>query len=128
MSVDADIDGQRTNELTERIIGAAIEVHRILGPGLLESTYTAALSIEFEAAKIRYRQHVGIPAFYKGHLLGEYCLDFIVEDLVIVEVKSVERISPVFDAQVLTYLRVAQKHVGLLINFNSRLVSSGVKR
>src|SRR5436190_3005089 len=101
LHTNANADEQRTNELTERIIGSAIEVHSMLGPGLLESTYTAALSIEFEVAKIQYRQHVGIPAFYKGHLLGEYCLDFIVEDLVIVEVKSVERISPVFDAQVL---------------------------
>jgi GxxExxY protein len=119
---------QQINKLTEQIIALAIEVHRVLGPGLLESTYIAALSFEFEAAHVAYERNVAIPAYYKGHLLGEYRLDFVVDNLVVVEVKSVERMLPVFDAQILTYLRVASKHVGLLINFNSRLVTAGVKR
>src|SRR4051812_26222592 len=114
--------------LTETIIGLAIEVHRALGPGLLEQTYAAALCIEFDLAGISYHREVRVPAVYKGHLIGEYRIDFIVEDAVIVDVKSVERMAPIFDAQVITYLRVTKKRVGLLINFNSRLVTEGVKR
>src|SRR5437879_1586281 len=116
------------NDITKQIIGCAIEVHRVLGPGLLEATYEAALCIEFDNAAMRYQHQVRIPAFYKGRLLGEYRIDFIVADVVIVEVKSVERAHPVLDAQLLTYLRAADKRVGLLINFNSRLVTDGVKR
>src|SRR5437667_7103971 len=101
------------NKLTERVIGFAIDVHRILGPGLLEHTYAAAMCIEFDDARIKYEQQVRVPAYYKGRLLGEYRIDFIVESLVIVEVKSVERMNPVFEAQMLTYLRAAEKHVGL---------------
>ena len=114
--------------LTERIIGCAIEVHRALGPGLLEASYEAALAIEFEMAKLHFqRQHV-IPVFYKGQSIGEHRLDFLVEDGVVVELKSVERFDPIFEAQVLTYLRLSGKHRGLLINFNSRLLKDGVKR
>lgn len=116
------------NELTERIIGLAIEVHRNLGPGLLESTYEAALCIELEAAGLRFRQQVAYPVIYKGRTIGEYRLDLLVEDAVVVEIKSVERYDPVFAAQVLTYLRVTGAKVGLLINFNSRLLKDGVKR
>jgi len=121
-----DLDA--VNRLTERIIRFAIEVHRILGPGLLEHTYAAAMCIELDHARMRYEHEVRVPAYYKGRLIGEYCIDFIVEDLVIVEVKSVERAHPVFDAQLLTYLRVTEKRVGLLINFNTRLVTEGVRR
>jgi GxxExxY protein len=116
------------NVLTEKIIGLAIEIHKVLGPGLLEPTYASALCIEFDAAGIRYERQLRVPALYKGHLIGEYRIDFLVQDLVIVEVKSVERMPPVFEAQVLTYLRVLEKPVGLLINFNSRLLTEGVKR
>ena len=116
------------DELTEKIIGCAIEVHRELGPGLLESTYEAALCVELEDAGLRYERQVGMPVVYKGRTLGEYRLDLVVGDRVVVEIKSVERLDPVFDAQVLTYLRVARKPVGLLINFNSRLLKNGVRR
>jgi len=116
------------NHLTERIIGSAIEIHRALGPSLLEQTYAAALCIELQLARISYQREVRVPAMYKGHLIGEYRIDFIIEDLVIVDVKSVERMAPIFDAQMLTYPRVTEKRVGLLINFNSRLVTEGVKR
>ena len=114
--------------LTERIIGCAIEVHRGLGPGLLEATYEAALAVEFELQGLRFQRQVGFPAIYKGREVGEYRLDFLVEDAVVLEIKSVERLDPVFDAQVLTYLRATGKKVGLLINFNSRLLTAGVKR
>ena len=114
--------------LTERIIGCAIEVHRELGPGLLEGTYEAALCIEFANAGLVFLQQHKIPVVYKGHLIGEYKPDLIVENAVVVEVKSVERFDRVFEAQVLTYLKVTGKRIGLLINFNSRLLRDGVKR
>jgi GxxExxY protein len=114
--------------LTDKIIGCAIEVHRVLGPGLLESTYEAALAIEFEASKLAFQRQAIIPLSYKGRLIGEHRLDFLVEDAVVLELKSVERFDPVFEAQVLTYLRVSGKHRGLLINFNSRLLKDGLKR
>ena len=114
--------------LTKRIIGCAIEVHRVLGPGLLEASYEAALVIEFTAAKLVFQRQLVIPVFYKGQPIGEHRLDFLVEDSVVVELKSVERFDPIFEAQVLTYLRLSGKHRGLLINFNSRLLKDGVKR
>jgi len=114
--------------LTEKIIGCAIEVHRVLGPGLLEASYEAALAIEFETAKLRFQQQLIIPVFYKGRPIGDHRLDFLVEDAVIVELKSVERFDPLFEAQVLTYLRLSSKRRALLINFNSRLLKDGVKR
>jgi GxxExxY protein len=119
---------EQKDPLTERIIGCAIEVHRVLGPGLLEASYEAALAIEFGTAKLRFQQQIVIPVSYKGRPIGEHRLDFLVEDAVIVELKSVERFDPIFEAQILTYLRLSGKRRGLLINFNSRLLKDGVKR
>jgi GxxExxY protein len=116
------------NKLTEEIIGCAIEVHRNLGPGLLEATYEAALCVEMELAGLSFRRQLVFPVVYKGRSIGEYRLDLMVEDAVVVEIKSVERFDPVFEAQVLTYLRVTGKKIGLLINFNSRLLKDGIKR
>jgi GxxExxY protein len=116
------------NQITKLIIGCAIEVHRHLGPGLLENTYEEALAIEFEQAGLRFRRQVPVPVLYKGRRIGEHRLDLIVEDAVIVELKAVERTDPVFEAQVLTYLKVTGKRLGLLVNFNSRLVTRGIKR
>ena len=116
------------NKLTRRIIDCGIEVHRQLGPGLLESAYEAAFCIELEEAKLRYQRQVAIPAIYKSKAIGEYRIDLIVEDTVVVEIKSVERFDRLFEAQVLTYLKVTGKKVGLLLNFNSRLLKDGVKR
>ncbi len=116
------------NALTEKIIGCAIEVHRQLGPGLLESTYEAALCVELEDAGLSCNRQAVFPVNYKGRAVGEYRLDLIVEDAVVVEIKSVERHDPVYEAQLLTYLRVTGKHVGLLINFNTRLLKNGLKR
>ena len=116
------------NQLTEKIIGCAIEVHRNLGPGLLEATYEEALCIELADCGTKYRRQAPFPIHYKGRTLGEYRLDILVEDAVIVEIKSVERFDPVFEAQVLTYLKATGKKVGLLINFNSRLLRDGIKR
>ncbi|HEY0385980.1 MAG TPA: GxxExxY protein [Pyrinomonadaceae bacterium] len=116
------------NKLTESIIGCAIEVHRQLGPGLLEGTYESALCVELEDAGWKYMRQPIFPVVYKGHTIGEYRLDLLIEDAVVLEIKSVERFDPVFEAQVLTYLRVTGKKVGLLINFNSRLLKTGIKR
>jgi GxxExxY protein len=119
---------EQKDQLTERIIGCAIEVHRVLGPGLLEASYEAALAIEFETAKLRFQQQLIIPVFYKSRPIGDHRLDFLIEDAVILEIKSVERFDPIFEAQVLTYLRLSGKRRALLINFNSRLLKDGVKR
>ena len=114
--------------LTERIIACAIEVHRELGPGLLESAYERAMCVELRASGLSYACEVVVPIVYKGHDVGDYRVDLIVEDTVVVEIKSVDRLDRVFDAQVLTYLRVTGRQVGLLINFNARLVTDGIKR
>jgi len=116
------------DELTQRIIGCAIEVHRALGPGLLEACYEEALCIEFGEQALRYRRQVSVPALYKGRPIGDYRIDLLVEDAVVVEIKSVASIDPVFEAQLLTYLRITGKSVGLLINFNERLLKHGVRR
>ncbi len=116
------------DKLTEKIIGCAIEVHRHLGPGLLEATYEAALCVELERAGLQYQRQIVFPLTYKGKSVGEYRLDLLVEEAVVVEIKSVERFDPVFEAQILTYLRVTAKRIGLLINFNSRLLRDGIKR
>ena len=116
------------NDLTEKIIGCAIEVHRVLGPGLLEAAYEAAVCIEFELTGLKYGRQLCYPATYKGRRVGDYRIDFIVENAVVVEIKSVHRLDPLFDAQILTYLRVTRREIGLLINFNERLLKFGIKR
>ena len=116
------------NKLTERIIACAIEVHRALGPGLLEGAYEAALSIEFDIAGLKVEEQRQVPAKYKGRLIGVYRMDFLVERTVVVEVKAVQRIEPVFASQILTYMRVTKIRLGLLINFNAPLVTEGIRR
>ena len=123
---DAEIT--ELNKITEKIIGCGIEVHRHLGPGLLESAYEAALCVELGLQGIKYERQVAIPLSYKGEQIGDYRIDLVVEDEVVVEIKSVERHDPIFEAQVLTYLRITGKKVGLLMNFNSRLLTNGIKR
>jgi GxxExxY protein len=114
--------------LTSRIIGAAIEVHKALGPGLLESIYEEAMCIELEERGIPFTRQFRIPAYYKGRPLGTYVVDLLVDDRVIVEIKCVSQMSPVFEAQLLTYMRLTDKRLGLLINFNSRLLKDGIMR
>ena len=116
------------NKITERIIGCGIEVHRHLGPGLLESAYEAALCVELGLQGLQYQRQVPIPLTYKGEQIGDYRNDIVVEDAVVVEIKSVERHDPLFEAQVLTYLKITVKKIGLLMNFNSRLLTNGIKR
>ncbi|RME56514.1 GxxExxY protein [Candidatus Parcubacteria bacterium] len=114
--------------VTGKIIQCAIEVHRVLGPGLLECVYEKALCIELEERGLNYERQKRIPAVYKGRPVGEYRIDLVVADEVIVEIKSVERFEPVFTAQVLTYMRLTGIKKGLLLNFNSKLLREGVKR
>ncbi|HET8644639.1 MAG TPA: GxxExxY protein [Vicinamibacteria bacterium] len=115
-------------DLTERILACAIEVHRQLGPGLLESVYEGALKVELAHSGLRYRRQVSYPVLYRGEPVGEHRIDLIVEDAVVVELKTVHRLDPVFDAQVLTYLRLSGLKVGLLINFHSRTLREGIRR
>jgi GxxExxY protein len=115
-------------DLTEQIIGCAIEVHRHLGPGLLESVYESALCVELRSVGLAFTRQVGVPVFYKGELIAEHRPDLIVRDEVIVEIKSVERFNPVFLAQMLTYLRITGLHVGLVLNFNRAVMKDGVRR
>ena len=118
------------NELSSLIIGAAIEVHKHLGgPGLLEDVYEEALCFELVAHGLKVVRQVQVPVLYKGQRLKKpLFLDILVEDKVIVEVKAVEKIIPVFNAQLLTYLRLADKKLGLLINFGEVKVSEGIHR
>lgn len=117
------------NEITERIIGAAIEVHRHLGPGLLESAYEECLCYELSQSRLRFARQVHLPIRYKGILLqAAHRMDLLVEDQVVVELKATEEMPPLYSAQMLTYLRSAQKRVGLLINFNVPLLKDGIRR
>jgi GxxExxY protein len=116
------------NTLTERIIGCAIEVHKELGPGLLESVYEQALCCELRHVGLEFRRQIGVPLYYKGELISEYRPDPVVADRVVVEVKSVARLEAVFTAQLLTYLQVMKLPIGLLLNFNSVIMKHGVRR
>ncbi len=121
-------DGQ-LNSLTLQIIQAAIEVHKTLGPGLLESTYRICTAHELMSANINVEQEVVLPVIYKGiRLEAGYRLDMVVNDLVIIEFKSVESLLPIHEAQVISYLKLSGLKVGLLINFNVRILKSGIRR
>jgi GxxExxY protein len=120
------LDGD--TETTERIIRCAIEVHRRLGPGLLEGVYESALCVEMAVQQIAFQRQVRVPLLYRGDIIAEHRVDLIVDDAVIVEVKSVERLAPIHHAQLLTYLRVTSLKVGLLLNFNSPTLRAGLKR
>lgn len=117
------------NDLTKTIIGAAIEVHRTLGPGLLESTYEACLFYELEQMGIFVERQVELPVKYKNVRVEiGYKIDLLVENQVIIEVKSVKELLPVHMAQIITYLKISNKSKGLLMNFNEAKLIDGVKR
>ena len=117
------------NELTERIIGAAIKVHRTLGPGFLEAVYQAALAYELKKAGILFEKEKSLPVVYEEIFLdtGFRC-DFLVDKRVIVECKAIREVTPLDHAQLLNYLKITKLQVGLLINFNVRMLTSGIKR
>jgi GxxExxY protein len=115
--------------LTNTIIGAAIAVHRELGPGLLESAYEACLAFELTERGAGVERQKPLPVIYRGvHLDCGYRLDLLIENKVILELKTVDKLQPIHDAQLLSYLKMAQKKVGLLINFNCLRVKDGIKR
>jgi len=115
--------------LTHRIIGAAIEVHRALGPGLLESAYEACLAAEFDHLGIKYVRQMPLPLSHRGSQLDcAYRIDFLVEDRVVLELKSVKQFDAIDQAQLISYLRLSNKQIGLLINFNVVKLIDGVKR
>ena len=116
--------------LTSRIIEAAISVHTELGPGLLESVYSAAMVIELSLMGIDAKSEIAVPVFYRGSKIADegFRMDLLVEDTVIVELKSVDTIKPVNKKQLLTYLKLSHKPLGLLINFNNRLLKDGIVR
>jgi len=117
------------NHITETIIGCAIKVHKELGPGLLESAYEECLAYELKQAGLNAERQVPIPVVYKDIKLEcGYRADVLVENKVIVELKTVDAIAPVHEAQILTYLKFAKKEVGLLINFNVTILKNGIKR
>ncbi|MBV6496152.1 MAG: GxxExxY protein [Acidobacteria bacterium ACB1] len=117
------------NDVTQKIIGCAINVHRALGPGLLESTYEVCLVHELSKAGLNVRSQVALPVVYDGiRLEAGYRIDLLVEDSVIVELKAVESIHPIHEAQVISYLKLSGKKLGLLINFNVNLLKNGIKR
>lgn len=118
----------KMNDLTYRVIGAAMEVHRTLGPGLLENIYESALCVEFDERHIAYACQMPINVQYKGHELGDMRVDILVEDCLIVELKAVEKLMPIHMAQTMTYLKLAQVQLGLLINFNVTILKDGIQR
>ncbi len=117
------------NELTERVIGCAIEVHNLLGPGLLESAYEKCFAREFKLACIDFELQAELPIEYKGVKLDcGYRIDFLVEERLIIELKSVKEISDIYRAQILTYMKLSKIKIGLLINFNMKLLKNGIQR
>jgi GxxExxY protein len=120
------------SEVTERVvretINCAFEVHRQLGPGLLEGIYADALAIELDLAKLAFQREQEIAILYRGHRLRPHRVDLVVEGLVLVELKAVERVLPLYQAQVISYLKASGLRVGLLMNFNSALLKEGLRR
>ena len=122
-------DRDKIDVLSHQIIGAAIEVHRTLGPGLLESAYEACLCYELSTRNIAYQRQYSLPVLYKGIAIDcNYRLDILIEDCIIVELKSVEKIETIHEAQLLTYLRLSKLWLGLLINFNVPVIRLGIRR
>jgi GxxExxY protein len=117
------------NKITEKIIGAAIEVHKALGPGLLESTYEACLEHELLLQGLKVERQKALPVLYKGVQLDTgYRIDLLVEGMVIVELKAIDKWQPIYEAQIISYLKLSDCKVGLLINFNVKLLKDGIRR
>ena len=120
--------GEELDELAHRVIGAAIEVHRLVGPGFLETVYEGAISVELTLRGIPFARQVPIGLQYKGTTVGEARLDLLVDDCLVVELKAVEQIAPIHVAQTLSYLKATRLRLGLLINFNVTTLRRGIKR
>ncbi|HBF87621.1 MAG TPA: GxxExxY protein [Bacteroidales bacterium] len=117
------------NKLTHRIIECCIEVHKELGPGLMETVYEICCMKEMQNAGLKVERQVSVPIYFKGERLDkEFVIDILVNDLIIVELKSVEKILPIHEAQLVTYLKLTNKKLGLLINFNVTVLKNGIRR
>ncbi|MGD1101612.1 MAG: GxxExxY protein [Terriglobia bacterium] len=120
---------ERLNGITKEIIGAAIQVHRVLGPGLLESAYESCLAFELKKRGLRLEQQKALPLIYEEVKLDcGYRIDLLVEGAVVVEVKSVDALAPIHEAQVITYLKLSGCKLALLMNFNVRMLKDGIRR
>ena len=120
---------EESSSLTGKIIGAAIEIHRALGPGLLESAYEACLIYELRLRKLKVEPQKSMPVFYKDVMLDcDYRADIVVEEQVIIEIKSVSSLAPIHAAQLLSYLKLSNCKIGLLINFNVKVLKEGIRR
>jgi GxxExxY protein len=128
-SLNTEAERQKLNELSGKVIGMCIEIHRELGPGLLESAYEECLAYELSRAGLRFERQRALPIRYKEVQLDcGYRLDFVIEETLILELKAVTEMHPIYEAQLLTYLKLDKKHLGLLINFNVPMLKKGVKR
>ena len=117
------------NKLSKEAIGAALEVHRVLGPGLLETTYELSLQHELQLRGYEVQRQIPLPIEYKGLVVPEaYRIDLLLENQLVIELKAVETLEPIHSAQLLTYLKMSGKHLGLLINFHSVRLTDGIKR
>lgn len=116
------------DRLAASVVDAALAVHRALGPGFLESVYEEALCVELKLRGVKTVRQYSVSVLYKGHDVGEGRLDLLVDDALVVELKAVDSLAPVHSAQVISYLKVARRHLGLLINFNTPLLKDGIKR
>ncbi|MCL5269522.1 MAG: GxxExxY protein [bacterium] len=116
------------NKISYDVIGAAIEVHRILGPGFLESIYEEALTFEFNLRGLQYQRQLEVGLTYKNHPVGQGRLDFMIGDELVLEIKAVDKLAPIHESQVLSYLKSTHRSLGLLINFNVSVLKDGIKR
>ncbi|HXX11881.1 MAG TPA: GxxExxY protein [Burkholderiales bacterium] len=119
---------READDVAAKIVDAAFEVHRTLGPGYLEAVYEQALAVELRLRGLRFEQQKDFPITYKGELVGKGKLDFLVEGIVVVELKSVDKLIPFHKAQVISYLKASGTQLGMLINFNEHLVRDGIRR
>ncbi|AFZ31326.1 hypothetical protein Glo7428_2825 [Gloeocapsa sp. PCC 7428] len=127
-SAEEKMLGENVSQLTGALIGAAIEVHRLLGPGFLETVYEEALCVELRLRKIPFTRQPVVAVRYKGEQVGEGRLDLLISNTLIVELKAVEKLAPIHEAQVLSYLKMTGYPLALLINFNVPLLKNGIKR
>ncbi len=117
------------DELSKKVIGLAIEVHKELGPGLLETTYKQCLAYEMKQANIKFHMEADLPVIYKKIRIGcGYRIDLLIDDQLIIELKSVRDLQPIDEAQILTYMKLSKIKIGLLINFNKKILKDGIKR
>jgi GxxExxY protein len=127
-NLEREEPSEELDELAFRVIGAAIEVHRLLGPGFLEAVYEEALCIELELRGVAFARQVPIGLEYKGRTVGEARLDLLVNECLVVELKAIEQIAPIHVAQTLSYLKATRVRLGLLVNFNVTTLRRGIKR